>query len=86
MDMPWDQMNDKTAILEPQECFNKAVVGIQDQRLVYSYKKIVLALVEYYNFSIDGAYSWIEYNTIRSLPYMGPYKPIILDDDGDKHA
>ena len=75
-------------LLEPQKQFNQCIVGYDEetQQVIYSYSKIVDTFVELYQSndpskSDDEAYTeaceWVEYNTIRALPYMGKYKPII---------
>ncbi len=41
-------------------------------------------LVETQDFTYEEAIEWIEYNTVRALPYMGIDSPIImypLDDE-----
>ena len=35
-------------------------------------------LVETQDFTQEDAIEWIEYNTIRALPYMGSDAPIIM--------
>lgn len=75
------QLHNDTAILEPQACFNVAIVDVEDQRLVYDYDLIVNALMDYYDWTYIDAVEWMEYNVKRSLPYMGEYAPIIVEDD-----
>lgn len=74
-----DELNN-IIVLEGDE-FADAVVGITvNNELVYSYELIVKSLVEKCNISEDEAIEFIEYNTIRSIPYMSGYgnAPIIL--------
>ena len=57
-----------------------AFVGIsEDNRAIYNYDLMVeyLLIEEQYE-SIEEAIEWIEYNTIRSLPYAGEGAPIIM--------
>ena len=50
--------------------FNDAIIGMTtDGRAVYSYEKMVDFLIKEGMDDI-GAIEWIEYNTIRSLPYI----------------
>lgn len=59
--------------------YDDAFLGIShDGRAVYDYYKMVTWLVETQGFSEPDAVEWIDYNTIRALPYMGPAAPIIL--------
>lgn len=56
-----------------------AFVGFTcDGRAVYDYYKMVESLHSGEKMSYDEAREFIDYNTIRALPYMGPKAPIIL--------
>tara|TARA_Y100000592_G_scaffold100740_1_gene182462 strand:- start:29277 stop:29528 length:252 start_codon:yes stop_codon:yes gene_type:complete len=76
-----EQLHEQTIILEPQECYNNAIVEVQDYKLVYDYDLIIDCLMSFYKWEYIDALEWIEYNTIRSLPYMGKYAPIIVQKD-----
>lgn len=66
------------AILEP-EGLDKAIVGIShDGCLIYSYSLLVKAFMDTEGMSVDDAIEWIEYNTIRAIPYMGYNAPVIM--------
>ncbi len=59
--------------------YDDAFVGVtEDGRAVYDFNKMVAWLMETEGFSQEDAIEWIEYNTIRALPYMGPEAPIIM--------
>ena len=59
--------------------FLDAIIGISDDgRIVYSYSKMVENLMLNDNMSYEDAIEFIEYNTVRSLPYMGEHAPIIV--------
>lgn len=46
--------------------------------VVYSYERLVEALSEAYG-SAEDAVSWIDYNTLRTIPYLPQeYAPIII--------
>lgn len=75
-------INSETIILEPQSDFNKSIVGVSEDccHLVYSYEKMVKSLAEAYSSEMI-AREWIEYNTIRALPYMNQdFVPIIIHE------
>ncbi len=56
-----------------------AVIGrSEDGRLIYSYEKMVEFLMVTDGMSREDAIEFIDYNTIRSLPYMGERAPIIM--------
>lgn len=59
--------------------YDDALIGIsEDNRAIYDYDKMVEWLVNEESFTEEEARDWIEYNTIRALPYMGAYAPIIM--------
>ncbi len=58
-----------------------AIIGIsEDDRLVYSYTEMTEYLITTEGMSYEDACDWIDFNTIRALPYMGEYAPIISFD------
>ena len=59
--------------------YDTALIGVtHDDRTVYDFDKMVEWLMETQEYSQEEAIEWIEYNTIRALPYMGPDSPVIL--------
>lgn len=59
--------------------YDDAFLGVsEDERAVYDYFKMIEWLVKTENFTEEEAVEWIEYNTIRALPYAGDKAPIIL--------
>jgi hypothetical protein len=66
-----------TIILDDLDC---AVIGINntEQRLVYSYDKIVEKLMND-GMSEDEAVEYVEFNIVRSIQYMGSKSPIIVE-------
>ena len=74
---------------EEWEIYKNAIVGVTEDKchVVYSYDKIVESLAdsfmkESYDENRDyatEAMEWIDYNTIRSIPYLPEnYRPIII--------
>lgn len=58
--------------------YDDALIGVsEDNRAVYDFDKMVdwLCLTE--GFTVEEAVEWIEYNTIRALPYYED-APIII--------
>jgi len=69
---------DDVLILENYS-YDDALVGVtEDGRAVYDFNKMVAWLVETQGFEELEAIEWIEYNTIRALPYYGPDAPLII--------
>jgi hypothetical protein len=56
----------------------KAITGITDsEQLIYDYDLMIAAAMEEEGWDAESAIEWIEYNTLRSIPYMGCYHPIV---------
>lgn len=59
--------------------YDDALIGVShDGRAIYDFEKMIDWLVEEEGWTEDEAVEWIEYNTIRALPYMGSDAPIIM--------
>lgn len=59
--------------------FKSALIGVtDDMRAVYDFDKMVQSLVAEDDMSEDEAAEFIEYNTIRAIPYAGSHAPIVL--------
>ena len=59
--------------------YDDALIGVsEDGRAIYDYEKMVKWLMKTQRFSETDAIEWINYNTIRALPYMGEKAPIIM--------
>ena len=58
--------------------FDDAIIGITtDDRVVYDYDLMIESLAKKDNMSLDEAQEFIDYNTVRTLPYM-PNAPVIM--------
>lgn len=72
--------HEDTVVLESPD-YLSAIIGISEEgRLVYSYDKMVEHLMTVENMDAEEAMEFIDYNTIRALPYAGEMAPIILYD------
>lgn len=68
-------------ILLKDESYDSALIGVTtDGRAVYSYRKMVDWYMEKNDCNEEDAMEWIDYNTIRSLPYAGEMAPIIVNE------
>ena len=55
------------------------MIGIsEDERAIYDFDLMVEWLMKNDGMTSEEAIEWIEYNTIRSLPYVGDKAPIIM--------
>lgn len=61
--------------------YDNSIIGVStDGRVVYSFSKMVEELMTDNGWSEIDAIEWIEYNTIRALPYLGENAPIICEE------
>ena len=59
--------------------YDDALIGVtEDDRAVYDYEKMIQWLVDTEEMTYEEAAEWIDYNTIRALPYMGEGAPVIM--------
>lgn len=59
--------------------YDDALVGVDiNNRAVYDYQKMIEWLVINEELTDEEAADWIDYNTIRTLPYIGDGAPIIM--------
>ena len=59
--------------------YDDALIGVtSDDRAVYDYELMVEWLINSEGFTEKEARDWIDYNTLRALPYMGEGAPVIL--------
>ena len=61
------------------ESYDDALIGVsEDNRAVYDFGLMIEWLINKYGWSVEESIEWIEYNTIRALPYFGEGAPIIM--------
>lgn len=59
--------------------YDTALIGVTtDGQAVYDFDLMVECLMREQGFTEEEAVEWIDYNTIRALPYMGEGAPIIM--------
>ena len=59
--------------------YDSALIGVsEDGRAIYDWELMVDWLVMEEGFTDEEAMEWIDYNTIRALPYMGEGAPIVM--------
>lgn len=69
--------------------YDDALIGVsEDNRAIYDFNRMVKWLMKTQEFTEEESIEWIDYNTIRSLPYCGHKSPIImyplLSEDSDE--
>lgn len=77
-----DMLNEigyENAIIFENPDYDEAIIGVShDDRVVYSFEKMIKCLVDNDKMTEEEAIDFIEYNTIRAIPYFGPTAPIVL--------
>lgn len=65
--------------------YDSAIVGYDanDSRIVYDYEKMIEHLMDNDNMTYEDAVDFIEYNTIRAIPYAGGEAPIVVHNIED---
>ena len=60
--------------------YDSAIIGYDanDNRIIYDYDKMVEYLMDSDGMDYEDAVEFIDYNTIRSIPYAGSNAPIVL--------
>lgn len=59
--------------------YDSAFIGVSSEgRAVYDFDLMVKWLMDTEGFSETDAIEWIEYNTLRALPYFDGAAPIVL--------
>lgn len=77
-DLIIDELDDGAVILEGEE-FDEGIIGVTiDGRVVYDYDLLVEMLCSRDGMEPEEAAEFIDYNTIRALPYMGDMAPVII--------
>lgn len=76
-----EEMDEGAVFLEPAY-LDAAIVGCalvgSHEVLVYSFAKLAEAFAANEGWDHDSAVEWVEYNTLRALPYMGEQAPIVM--------
>lgn len=74
-----EDMGYEGAIIFENPDFDEAIVGIDTEgRVVYDFDMMVECLMREDKISREDAIEFVEYNTIRSLGYVGEGAPIVM--------
>ena len=69
----------KDAVVLDNASFDNSIIGVTfDGRVIYALDLMIHEYKEDNHCSEEEAMEWIDYNTIRALPYAGPKAPIIV--------
>ena len=77
----WAESNgvEEGVLLFTDLSYDNSIIGVtEDGRAVYDMNKMMEEFAEDEGCDSMEAIEWIEYNTIRAIPYMGERCPIII--------
>ena len=67
--------------------YDSALIGVSENyEAVYDYELMIEWLMKEEGWSVEDAIDWVEYNTLRALPYFGAGRPIVIfpeDEDNE---
>ena len=67
------------AVVFDNHSYDNSIIGTTfDGRAIYDFDKMVKELMQDEGWTQEEAIEWIEYNTIRALPYGGEKTPLIV--------
>lgn len=67
------------SIIFDNHAYDNSIIGVTlDDRVIYGYELMVQELMNDEGWDELDAIEWIEYNTIRALPYFGKNAPMIV--------
>ena len=79
-----DQGIEEEVLILDNHAYDKSIIGITpDGRLIYDFEKMIQEFMEDEDCDETEAIEWLEYNTMRALPYMGERAPIIITESRD---
>ena len=68
-------------VLLKDESYDSALIAVTDDyRAVYSYDKMVEWYMNKNGCSAEEAIEWIDFNTLRAIPYAGAMAPIVIKE------
>ena len=67
------------SIIFENPSYDAAIIGVStDGQVIYDYNKMIGCLMDEDNMTYDEAVDFIDYNTIRALPYADEGAPIVM--------
>ena len=74
-----EDMEQELILLDNHD-YDGSIVGItEDGRVVYDYEAMVEEYMNDESCPEEDAREWLDYNTLRAIPYMGEHAPVILN-------
>lgn len=73
-----EQLPEDTIVFD-NYAYDNSIIGITtEDNAVYDFDLMVEELIKDEGFSYEDAVEWLEYNTLRVLPYCSEPRPIIM--------
>lgn len=73
------EMGCESAVVFDNPDYDAAIIGYTvDGRAVYDYDLMLRVLEIRDEMAEDEALDWLDYNTIRALPYAGEFAPVVM--------
>lgn len=69
-----------TIVLDNMSYDNSIIGTTFDGRAIYDYDLMVAELMLDEEWSKDEAIDWIDYNTLRAIPYFGDKTPLVVSN------
>lgn len=67
------------AVIFSNPDYDSAIIGVShDDRVIYDYDEMIASLMLEDDMTMEEAMDFIDYNTVRALPYTGNGGPIII--------
>ena len=67
------------AVVFDNHSYDNSIIGTTfDGRAIYEFNKMIEELMDDEGWAEEDAVEWIEYNTMRALPYFGKKAPIVV--------
>lgn len=73
-----EQLPDSAVVFDNHAYDNSIIGSTFDGRAIYCFESMVQELMDDEGWQEMDAIEWIEYNTIRALPYGGKNAPIVM--------
>jgi hypothetical protein len=75
-----DKLPPNSIVLD-NESYDNSIIGLTfDGGVIYSYERMVEEYMKDNECNEEEAMDWIDYNTIRAIPYFPKPKPIIVSE------
>lgn len=71
------------AVVFDNHAYDNSIIGTTfDGRAIYDFDKMIEELMADEGWSEIEAIDWIEFNTLRALPYGGEKAPLVMRNEG----